>query len=794
MRQVDVTVASQECSPGTPLGAGLIVCWCEGLFSTAIGKRWPLPESTRHLQFNRKRDIFTTPDHSKMTGRIAGLTLARAYIFGDYRVDVVAFQLWRRDQLITLTPKAFDTLAALIQHRDRAVSKDELLSSVWPDTHVTEDSLIQCISVLRKTLGDDPTNPRLIATVARHGYRFIAPVSEASGDHPLPDNTEPTGLATLHLVPEAPAENRRLKYRTAWLGGALLGGLASLAFAVTLSQWFAQRRTAHEAIPPLHFSVSAPKGTSRISGGILSPNGRYLLLLAENDESGAEDIWIESLASGQSRPIPGTAGASRPFWSPDSQSIGFSEGGKLKRVGVNDQAAQVVASIGPKTSGASWSSKGVILFSEGRSGLYSVPETGGAAVPVTTLNRGEQEVAHRSPQFLPDGNHFLYFDVSARPDREGTWLGSLRSKQVERVLDVPAIFAQPGYLVYLRDHLLMAQPFDWVHPQTRHAPQVIGEDTFSAQSIDESTLSTPNVSVSANGMLAYTNSGGMPKVKWFDRSGRQLATVDMPVPVISPALSPDQQQLLVAGRILEHGVWQVDLARGVSTRIVPDALTALWSPDGTRIAFLADRAGNSIFARPVGGSNQETLLLRTNYTMALNDWSPDGRYILYTRNANHKNELWTLPMSGEHRPIPFLQPTFNVMQGQISPDGHWVAYASDESGSWEVYLQSFPEPGSKRILSVGGGFEPHWRKDGKELFYLAPDRNLMSVNINLNSSPTIERPRPLFRTSVLPLSTILMQQLVVAADGQRFLIGTVEKTTREDQITVLSSWPSLLSH
>jgi len=750
-------------------------------------------------------------------GRTPEALAVREYIFDDYRIDVAAYQLWRGDHLIPLTPKVFDTLAVLIQHRDRAISKQELLSFVWPDSRVTEDSLTQSISALRRALGDDITHPKLIATIARRGYRFIAPVVEVpveefavkaepktvSASPPSPSTSPleapalPDGTSNFGLLKPLRGANRDFRNWKAWLGGTLLGAVAVLAIGMVLPQVFNLRPVTRPEVPTLRFSIGAPRGTTRIYGGVLSPNGRYILLLTENDRSGVAEIWIQSLATGQARTIPGTEGASRPFWSPDSQLIGFLAEGKLKRIGINNQTVQVIAPAGTNTSAPTWGSKRIILFAEQRAGLYSVSESGGTPVPVTTLNSKEQEVAHRWPQFLPDGEHFLYFVVSAKPDRTGTYLGSLRSKQAQRLLDVPAIFAAPGYLVYTRDHLLMAQAFDPARPHVRQAPMVIGETVFPAANIDESTLSTANLSVSGNGLLAYTSLAGMPQVKWFDRSGREIGMIDMPVPVFNPVLSPDQNQLLVGSRNLDHGVWLVDLSRGVSTRIVADGMRPLWSPDGAQIAFSADRAGaNSLFTKPAAGSNEEGLLLRAGGSKALNDWSPDGRYILYTRIVpDTKYELWLLPLFGDRKPRPFLQAPFNEIQGQISPDGHWVAYASDESGTWEIYLQSFPSLGGKRILSVDGGVEPHWRKDGKELFYLAPDRNLMAVSINLSSSPEIERPHVVFRAPVPPLSRIISNQFAVGADGQRFVFGLVENTSKEEQqLTVLSSWPSLLSH
>ncbi len=745
----------------------------------------------------------------------------RQYLFGDYRMDMAAYQLWRGNDLITLMPKVFDTLAVLIQHRDRVVGKDELLTTVWPDYNVTEDSLTQTISILRKTLGDDTAHPKLISTVARRGYRFIASVVEIPEDQTIPDaepkpasdlvptSPPPPSIPSLIAVAPAPADgmlayyppppaNRALSGWKPLVTGILVGIAVALAAGIALLPVFSWHRLAPEASPPLRLSVSAPEGTNLISSGVLSPNGRYMLILAADNGSGTGRIWLHALDTGLSRPVPGTADASRPFWSPDSRFVGFFAEGKLKRIGIDSQDPQVITSTpaGASISGAAWSSKGVIVFSEKRSGLYVVPESGGTPTSLTTLDPEREEVAHRWPQFLPDGEHFLYFDVSARANWAGTFIGSLHSKKADRLLDVPALFAQPGYLIYARDRLLMAQAFDPGQPRTPHNPTAIGGGAFQAGIVNEVTLPTANLSASRNGLLAYTGSTGTPRLKWLDQSGREVAAVDIPAPVYNPVLSPDQKQLLVGDRSLDHGLWMVDLSRGVSTRVVSDGMRPLWSPDGARIAFSADRAGvNSIFIRSANGANEETVLLRSGYNKVLNDWSTDGKYILYASlSPETKYDLWVLPMFGDRKPRPFLQTPANEGQGQISPDGHWVAYTSNESGSWEVYLQSFPEPGGKRILSVGGGADPHWRKDGRGLFYLSLDGNLMAVNITLGPSPRIERPRALFRAPVLPVADFFGTQFAVSADSQRFVIGSVERAKKEDQITVLSSWPSLLSH
>jgi len=736
-----------------------------------------------------------------MAGRTVEPAGIREYSFGDYRIDLASYQLWQRGLAITLTPKVFDTLVVLIQHRDRAVTKEELLKSVWPDASVTEDSLTQSISILRKTLGDDTTHPRFITTIARRGYRFIAPVEEVAAERLAIDEsqTTPAGQASLPstlLFPEESLASRPVAWKP-WVGGALLGLIVAFGIVGARMQRSPANRVTRDEAPPLRFSVSMPAGTTRVSTSVLSPDGTYILLLAEDAASGIGKIWIRSLATGQSWSIPESEGAARPFWSPDSQSVGFIRAGKLQRAGVNSRSTpQTITAMDTRTMGVSWGARGTILFAPRGSGLYSVPASGGTPTRVTNLNSSEQEVAHEWPQFLPDGDHFLYFAESSKPSRRGTWLASLESKKEERVLDVPAFYAPPGYLIYMQDRLLKAQPFDLANPMVHRDALAIGGFEFSGGPTEDPTLSSADLSVTSNGLLAYSSRNSTPQVKSVDRSGHELAAIDMSTPLYSPVLSPDGKQLLVASRDSNRGVWLVDLPRGVATRLIPDGRRSLWSPDGSQIVFNADRGAHSFFIRPTAGSHADSLLLTEPYAISLNDWSRDGRYILYTTFlTNAKNGLWILPMFGDRKPKPYLQAGFNEMQGEISPDGHWVAYVSDESGKWEVYLQSFPEPGTARILSIDGGVEPHWRKDGKELFYLSADRNMTVVPITLGSIPKIERPHVLFRAPVVSPAGVVSNQFAVSADGQQFVFATAAKKGGEgDEVTVLSSWTKLLGH
>lgn len=710
----------------------------------------------------------------------------RGYSFGQFRIDVTTYELRRDGDLIAISPKAFDALLMLVRNKDRAVSKDELMDSVWPDANVTEDSLTQCISTLRRALGDDSNHPKFIATVARRGYRFIA-----AAEPLLPPPVAAPEVAAPEEVPfAAPIEERaqprprsnRLLWIAAMLGGVLIGAGA----VALLESRPAPADAAHATDPAkLRFVVDAPEGIAFGSGAVVSPNGHYLAFAAEDDRTGTVRLWLKSLDSAEARALSGTEGASRPFWSPDSRFLGFFADGKLKRVGLDNGPPLVVATLGTYSAGGAWGKNGVILFADQRSGIYSVPDSGGAPTAVTSLDPSTQEVAHRWPQFLPDGEHFLFFRTSAHADQGGTYVGSLHSHNTTRLLGAIAVYAPPGYLLYVRDRVLTAQGFDAATLKLSGSSSVVDGSVLTAGNANEA-----GVSVSDNGLLIFGGSPTRERPIWFDRSGRQIAAFDVPAAVHNPALSPDQKQLLVGSREVEHGLWMLDLDRDAPTRFVPDGMRPQWSPDGSKIAYTADRISNvgDIFMKSVGGNGDE-LLFRSKENKMVDDWSPDGASIVYASiNPQTKTDLWILPVSGDRKPRLFLQTPADELQGQISPDGHWIAYTSDESGVWEVYLQSFPEPGAKRTISIGGGTEPHWRHDGRELFYLSADRTLMSVNVTLGASVTIGRPRPLFRAAIPSSFTVFRNHYAVSADGQKFIICAVEHKGKEELVTVLANW------
>ncbi len=710
----------------------------------------------------------------------------QGYAFDRFRIDLASYQLHRDGQVLTLTPKAFDTLVALVSRRDRVVEKDELMNAVWPDAFVSEDNLTQAISVLRRTLGDHSNQPRFIVTIARHGYRFIAPVNELR---------EATALGTADAPPvPGPAITHRGarggRTSSAWATAsaciALLVGLGIAARSMITARAVPSRG-------PLRFTQEAPEGAALTSGGLLSPDGHDLLFVARDDLSGKNELWVRALDEVEPRRVAGTEDAVRPFWSPDSQSIAFFAGGKLKRAGLGSRPVQILGATATNPEGGTWSASGVILFAAGRSGLASIPAAGGAVTVVTTLDPAAQEVAHRWPQFLPDGRRFLYFVESVNPVRAGTYLGSLDATEKTRLLDVPAVYAPTGHLLYIRERVLAAQSFDATTGRLSGPSSTLAGNVMAPEVTNGAV-----VSASIDGLLAFSTSRTGEHFEWFGRAGERLGSIDAPIAFRNPAFLPGQRQLLAAssGDAEHKGLWTIDVERGALTRIAADGMRPIASPDGSRIAFTSDRAAGvaDLYVRATTGRDgEEELLLKTGDNKFICDWSADGRYLVFgSTNARTQSDLWLLPMTGDRQPHVWLQTPSNEICGQISPDGRWMAYTSDESGTWQVYVQSFPEPGNKQTVSVGGGIEPHWRADGRELFYLSPDQSLMAVGIKAGATWQAGRPATLFRA---PLATFnpYLNQYAVTADGRRVIINAAGKRERrQEPITVLVNWKALL--
>jgi DNA-binding winged helix-turn-helix (wHTH) protein/Tol biopolymer transport system component len=715
--------------------------------------------------------------------------------FAAFRMEIARRKLWRGDELITLPPKAFDMLVALASAGGRVVEKKELMHRLWPDTFVSEESITQCVSALRKALGDDSSRPQFIATVPRRGYRLVPPIAASASPLTVAGEIEQSGSAeTVARFPApravVPAEVHDVPHRrTRAVTAAAIVAAVLIVGAVVFALWPATRVA---PATTLRFVEDAPAGSTLVSGGLLSPDGRSIAYLARHNDTRVTTLWVRLLNGTAPRQLPGTAGAVRPFWSPDNKAIGFFADGRLRTIDLSSGAVQTLATVGPMPVGGAWSSGGVIIFADRRSNLLGVSVNGGKTWPVTRLNREAAESAHRTPYFLPDGDHFLYYANSANPDRTGTFLTSLSGAPPVRLLDASSgstVYAEPGYLLHISNGQLLANAFDLATATVNDEPIVLATGVSSPLVTNAIVLSA-----SATGLLAYGGGTARSRLAWFDAEGHKLSSVDAPAELHNPVITADDRSVLASSLDAERrGIWIVDNARGTANWLVREGISPMPTRDGQTLSFTSNRGSGiaDIYTQPFAGTGSR-LLLKSEEPKAITDWSDDGRYLVYTSsNATTKEDMWILPLSGSPVPMAFLNSPYNEMQGEVAPNGRWIAYTSDESGRWEVYLQSFPNKGLKRVISTTGGAEPHWRKDGKRLYFLAVDQRIMAVDVDGDDQPRIGRPERLFQVPVSSdLPTTYRNQFAVTGDGKRFVVDVVDEPSKP--ITVVVNWTAAL--
>lgn len=560
----------------------------------------------------------------------------------------------------------------------------------------------------------------------------------------------------------------------------LLVSLALLPFTIT------HFRQAPAEVRATRLSVLPPE-KSTVGTVTVSPDGRRLAFIAR-DAAGKSLLWVRPLDSLAAQPLAGTDDAIYPFWSPDSRFIGFFAGGKLKKVEVIGGPPNTLCNAAGGRGGA-WNPDDVIIFAPDIvSALSRVSASGGEPSPVTTLDPSRQENSHRFPQFLPDGRHFLYFARSPQPENSAIYVGSLGQPQAKRIIsaNTNVAYAPPGYLLFPREGTLMAQAFDVASLELTGAPFRVAEQVGFFGRNNEAYFSVSDTEV-----LVYQSRGTVKtQFVWFDRNGQQRGSPGPPGEYLSPALSPDEKRVAFDRVDPQTGttdIWLLDLTRGISSRFTFDPAQdaiPIWSPDGSRIVFSSNRDGDfNLYQKLSSGAGSEEAILKSGDRRFPSDWSLDGRFILYYQNSpNTQWDLWVLPLFGDRQPIPFIQTKFSELRGVFSPDARWIAYQSNESGSYQVYVQSFPPSGGKWQISSDGGDWPRWRRDGKELFYLTANGRLMAVEVKTNASAfEFSVPKPLFETHTTT-------GYAVTADGQRFLLDTPVEESASAPITVVLNW------
>ncbi len=559
------------------------------------------------------------------------------------------------------------------------------------------------------------------------------------------------------------------------------------------------------AVSTVHFGETAPSlATTRFevawpdseSTGpfAISPDGRQMAIVSGGG------LWVRPLDRVDAVRLEGADGATYPFWSPGSDWIGFFAGGQLKKIAPAGGNPQVICEAADGR-GASWSSNGTIVFSgaAGSRGLFRVPDAGGSATPVTTVSTSGSNDAHRYPQFLPDGEHFLFLHLAATPGAGGVYVGALDGTAPVRVReeqDAALYTTSPGnpgdgYLLFRRQGTLMAQAFDPAERQTSGAMFPVAENVGQGPNTGVGAFS-----VSAAGTLAHgTGISVRRRMVWLDRSGKQTGIASEDLPINSFALSRDERRLALGvtqSVALDTDIWVRSLPAGSASKLTfgpaPGWFLPLWSPDSSEVVYTTmDLAGLSNYEirrkRSDMTGKEETLLRATGYVRAW-DWSADGKWLVY---GDGTDDLWFLPMVGEHTPIQVTKTPEGETYGQFSGDGRWLAYASGDRASPQVFVQPVPSTGAKWLVSAGVGSQPRWRRDGKELYYRRGDGQLMAVPI-AGASAALEHgaPQPLFG-SIPSFGNVERFTYQPSADGQRFLVvGTGDAAV--PPITVVLNW------
>jgi len=602
--------------------------------------------------------------------------------------------------------------------------------------------------------------------------------------------------AELHWIAESGSQagspavafaGRNIWSHAGWLLAALLLVLMIAGGAV----WWAG---AHRTQSAMYFNSPVPFPATDLA---LSPDGRFLALVAYSDQANRNVIWRHEVGSRQATTVPGTEDASHPFWSPDGRSVGFFAQGRLKKVDVFSGTSAQVLCEAPHGRGGTWNRDGVILFApEVFTGLYRVSSAGGTPIEMTKPDVSRFESSHRWPVFLPDQRHFLYIaaNFSGRFEKNMIYEGVLGSDEKHLIVGASSnvAYADPGYLLYWRDGALVAQRFDPRTYAVSGEPRTISDEVQYFPQIDLAVFDVAGKST----LVVQTGKGAAKsQLLWFDRSGKQVGAVVAPPGEFSnPDLSPDGRRIAIDqtdndGR--HQNVWIHELDKNSLTRLTFSPglnQDPIWSPDGKTIAYTSSQEINfHIYEKNADGSGSEEQIADLGVPQQGPwDWSRDGKYMLLRKNE----ELWYMSLS-DRQPKPFLQGPWIVRAAHFSPDGRWVAYSSNETGNWEVYVSAFTSPSSKWQVSRGGGEEPRWRRDGKELFYLSGDGKMTAVAIGTGSNFEAGPPATLFQAHRRqPVSAMDFFSYDVTGDGQKFLINTKVDEPHAAPLSVVLNWAS----
>jgi eukaryotic-like serine/threonine-protein kinase len=588
-----------------------------------------------------------------------------------------------------------------------------------------------------------------------------------------------------------PAPARSMGRTIVWAAAAVVVALSAVAMVGFL-------RAKPPEQPVMRFQVATDPKLTSMTWPRISPDGTTIAFLGR-DASGKQSIWVRPLDSFTPHQLADTEGAARMFWSPDSRYVAFFiNRSQLKKAPVAGGPPQLIAE-GDGGADGSWGSAGDILF-DGRAvdPIRRVSATGGAITQVLTPDASKGEAGHAWPYFLPDGRHFLFLAMSKRVgDKATLHIGSLDSKDSSVIgpSDSRAEYAN-GYILYVLQGTLVARRFDLDKLETAGEPIPLAEH-LSVDANDTASFSVSNngVLVFAQGELAATS-----ELVWVDRTGKELGKIGQPGPYSDVALSPDDTRLAYgfAERSGAADVWVRDLKRDVASRLTfspRNDIWPTWSPDGRRIAYSSDaNAHYSVVIRDASGTgNEQAVYSDDNADVGVDDWSRSGdRLSIRVLPASRRWDIKMLTLGGAANPVDYIVTEAGELGARFSPDGRFVAYVSNESGINEVYVQTYPASGGKWQISSGGGGQPQWRADGKELFFVTPDDTLQAVPVSMGASFEPGVPKPLFKRAI-ERSGLVRSRWCPTSDGQRFVLNAAREAGQSPPFAIVLNWPATLT-
>jgi hypothetical protein len=698
----------------------------------------------------------------------------------DARTDIFAFGVVLYEMITGR--KAFEgksqvsVIAAILEHEPAP------LRSLQPQASASLDH------VLARCLAKDPEQRWQSARDVAHGLRWATGSGATEG--PVTVDVKRPG---------------RRSQLVAWA----VATVSIVTTAAVIGAWLLEPDVPR---PTVRFEVHPPLGTEFPGGTqprmMVSPDGTMVAFSATTGDVALSQLWVRRLDAVAAMPLPGSEGGYGLFWSPDSRFVGFFAGRSLKTIDVSGGPPMTISDVpGGAIAGphGTWSTDGDILFSSGSSGgIHRVSAAGGTPTLLTVAK--ESARAHLWPQFLPGGRHFLYLDTGATPEERGIFVGSLDSTDVKRVLrsEYNAEFAQPGYLLFVRDRTLLAQRFDHEALELQGEPVRVAEELSVFQGRRRAAFSVSNAGTLVLRLGGRDADGSELVFHTFDRTGKLLARAAGGSAWRGFDLSPDGRRIAGHRHDDQGGdVWITDALGQGNSRLTFDPsqhhVSPIWSPDGSHVAFGSVRNGSyGIYRKAANGVGAAELLFESKQLALPMDWSADGQSIVFGLPGQTSGDLWRLPLDGNRTPVPFLQTPAAEMHAQLSPDGRWLVYASNETGRAEVFVQSYPTPGTKYQVSTNGGMFPRWRDDGKEILFKAAGRIIMSAMVRTSGQGlSIDTPQQLFDSGYVNFNHSetgggIYHTFAVSPDGQRIIVPLQRDEGRETEaaspLLVVLNW------